>query len=95
MALTVSSIGFSYFTSLLFSYCAYLAGGFNWIVLQLVDDLMEGTEFNGAETNCTIASNLGILLMNSNCFAIYFKQHFSLFRYLFSIFNNGVIIGLM
>ena len=27
--------------------------------------------FNGAETNCRIAHNLGILLMNSNCFAIF------------------------
>ena len=35
------------------------------------------TSFNGAETNFRIASNLGILLMNSNCFAIYFQQHFS------------------
>ena len=26
-----------------------------------------GTGFNGAETNCGIAHNLGILLMNSNC----------------------------
>ena len=30
-----------------------------------------GTGFNGAETNCRIAHNLGILLMNSNCFAIF------------------------
>ena len=29
-----------------------------------------GTGFNAAETNCRIACNLGILLMNSNCFAI-------------------------
>ena len=36
-----------------------------------------GTGFNGAETNCRIAHNLGILLMNSNCFAIYFQQHSS------------------
>ena len=31
--------------------------------------------FKGAETNCRIAHNLGILLMNSNCFAIFFQQH--------------------
>ena len=31
-----------------------------------------GTGFNGAETNCRIAYNLGILLMNSNCFGVYF-----------------------
>ena len=29
--------------------------------------------FDGAETNCRIAHNLGILLMNSNCFAIFFS----------------------
>ena len=28
---------------------------------------------NGAETNCRIAHNLAILLMNSNCFAIFFS----------------------
>ena len=33
--------------------------------------------FNGAENNCTIARNLGILQMNSNCFVIYFQQHSS------------------
>ena len=33
----------------------------------------ELTGFNGAETNCRIAHNLGILLMNSNCFAIFFS----------------------
>ena len=30
------------------------------------------TGFNGSETNCRIAHNLGILLMNSNCFVIFF-----------------------
>ena len=33
--------------------------------------------FNGAETNCRIADYLGILLMNSYCFAISFQQHSS------------------
>ena len=28
----------------------------------------------GAETNCRIAYNLGILLMNSNCFAMFFSS---------------------
>ena len=28
---------------------------------------------DGAETNCRIAHNLGIRLMNSNCFAIFFS----------------------
>ena len=32
------------------------------------------TEFNGAETNGTIAHNLGILLMNSNCLATIFSS---------------------
>ena len=32
------------------------------------------TGFNGAESNCRIAHNLGILLMNSNCFAILFSS---------------------
>ena len=31
-----------------------------------------GTKFNGAETNSRIAHDLGNLLMNSNCFAIFF-----------------------
>ena len=30
--------------------------------------------FNGAGTNCRIAHNLGILLMNSKCFAIFFRS---------------------
>ena len=30
--------------------------------------------FNGAETNCRMAHNLGILLMNSNCSAIFFSS---------------------
>ena len=34
----------------------------------------ESYRFNGAEINCRIAHNLGILLMNSNCFAIYFSS---------------------
>ena len=44
-----------------------------------------GTGFNGAETNCRIAHNLGVLLTNSNCFAIFFSSILviCLFRYLF------------
>ena len=30
------------------------------------------TGFNGAETSCRMAHSLGILLMNNNCFAIFF-----------------------
>ena len=30
--------------------------------------------FNGAETNCRIAHNLGILLMNNNGFSIFFSS---------------------
>ena len=33
--------------------------------------------YNGAETNCRIAHNLGILLMNSNYFSIFFCQQHS------------------
>mgnify|MGYP001798299747 FL=1 len=33
-----------------------------------------GTGFKGAETNCRTAYNLGILLMNSNRFAIFFSS---------------------
>ena len=33
--------------------------------------------YNRDETKCRIACNLGILLMNNNCFAIYFQQHSS------------------
>ena len=33
--------------------------------------------FGLSETNCRIARNMGILLMNSNCFAFYFQQHSS------------------
>ena len=29
---------------------------------------------DGAETNCRMAHNLGILLKNSNCFAIFFSS---------------------
>ena len=32
------------------------------------------TGFNGTKTNCRIAHNLGILLMNSNCFAVIFSR---------------------
>ena len=33
--------------------------------------------FNGAKTNCKIAHSLDILLMNNNCFDIYFQKYFS------------------
>ena len=70
IAYTISyylSVGFPYFTN----------------VVQLLCSLSEwlhpncssiGTEFNGAQTNCRIAHNLGILPMNSNCFAIIFSS---------------------
>ena len=35
------------------------------------------TGFNEAETNYRIVHSLGILLRNSNCFAIYLQQHSS------------------
>ena len=67
---TVLSIGFPYFTNVVQLLCS-LSG---WLHLNCSSI---GTGFNGAETNCRIAHNLGILLMNSNCFAIYFQQHSS------------------
>ena len=39
---------------------------------EIVCDLQIYNWFR-AETNCRIAHNLGILLMNSNCFAIFFS----------------------
>ena len=41
------------------------------------DEFRKGSHFDGAETNCRIAHNLGILLMNSNCFAFFFSGHYS------------------
>ena len=38
---------------------------------------MAGGELYTTETNCRIAHNVGILLINSYCFAIYFQQHSS------------------
>ena len=37
-------------------------------------ELKKNLGFNGAETNYRIACKLGILLMNSNCFAIFFSN---------------------
>ena len=53
----------------LFSYWAFLVGGSTWIVVHSVQDLMEPKPIG------RIVHNLGILLMNSNCFVIYFQQH--------------------
>ena len=60
------SVGFHYFTNFVQLQCS-LSG---WLHLNCSSI---GTGFNGAETNCRIAHNLGILLMNSNCFAICFS----------------------
>ena len=60
------STGFPYFTNVVQLLCL-LSG---WLHLHCSSI---GTGFNGAETNCRIAHNLGILLMNSNCFAISFS----------------------
>ena len=46
---------------------------FNPVTLMAVHEDFY-TEFNGVETNYRIAHNLGILLMNSNCFAIFFSS---------------------
>ena len=60
------SIGFPYFTNVVQLLCS-LSG---WLHLSCSSI---GTGFNGAETNRRIAHTLGILLMNSNCFAIFFS----------------------
>ena len=60
------SISFPYFTNVVQLLCS-LSG---WLHLSCSSI---GTGFDGAETNCRIAHNLGILLMNSNCFAIFFS----------------------
>ena len=46
-----------------------------WRAYETVNsyNLETASGFNGTETNCRIAHNLGILLMNSNCFAIFFQ----------------------
>ena len=59
---------FSYFTCIVQLLCS-LSG---WLHLNCS---AIGTGFNGAETNCGIAHGLGILLMNSNCFAIHLQRH--------------------
>ena len=63
------SIGFPYFTNV-----QLLCSLSRWLHLNCFSI---GTGFNGAETNCRTAHNLGILLMNSNCFAIFFQRHYS------------------
>ena len=60
----------SYFTNVVQLLCS-LSG---WLHLSCSSI---GTGFDGAETNCKIADNIGILLKNSNCFAIFFQQHSS------------------
>ena len=62
------SVGFLYLTNVAQLLCS-LSG---WLHLNCASI---GTEFNGAETNCRTGRNLGILPMNSNCFAIFFQQH--------------------
>ena len=73
------SICFPYFTKVVQLLCS-LSG---WLYLNCYSI---GTGFNGAETNVYIgfAFSLCILLMKSNCFAIYFPSSISviLFRYL-------------
>ena len=63
-------IGFPSFTNVVQLLCS-LSG---WLHLSCSSI---GKGFNGAETCCRIAHNLGILLMNSNCFSIFLQQHSS------------------
>ena len=67
---TVLSIGSPYFTNVVQLLCS-LSG---WLHLNCSSI---GTGFNGAETSFRNAHNLGILMMNSNCFAIFFQQQYS------------------
>ena len=67
LVFTVLSIDFPYFTNVVQLLCS-LSG---WLHLNCFSI---GTGFNGVQTNCRIAHNLGILLMNSNCFAIFFSS---------------------
>ena len=67
---TVLSVGFPYFANVVQLLCS-LSG---WLHPNCSSIC---TGFNGAEINCRIARNLGILLMNSICFAIYSQQHSS------------------
>ena len=60
----VLSVSVPYFTNVVQLLCS-LNG---WLHLNCSSI---GTGFNGAETNYRIVHNLGILLMNSNCFAIF------------------------
>ena len=57
-------VGFPYFTNVVQLLCS-LSG---WLHMNCSSI---GTGFSGAETNFRIAHNLGILLMNSNCFAFF------------------------
>ena len=59
-------VGFPYFTNVVQLLCS-LSG---WLHLSCYSI---GTGFNGAETSCRIEHILGILLMNSNYFAIFFS----------------------
>ena len=63
----VASVGFPYFTNVVQLLCSL--NGWLHLNCSSID-----TGFNGAETSCRIAHNLGILLMNSNCFAFFFRN---------------------
>ena len=67
LVFTVLSIGFPNFTNVVQLLCS-LSG---WLHLNFSSI---GTGFNGTETNCRIVHNLGIMLMNSNQFAIFFSS---------------------
>ena len=58
--------------------CSIFSSAHTWSKLMSASCEEALTLFIGAEANyCRIARNLGILLMNSNCFAMYFQQHSS------------------
>ena len=70
LVFTVLSVGFPYFTNAVQVLCSRCC----WLHLNCSST---GTGFNEAEPNSRIAHNVGILLMNSNCFAIFFQQDYS------------------
>ena len=88
LVFTVLSAGFPYFTNVVQLLCSFSG----WLHLNCSST---GAGFNGAETNCRISHNLGILLMKNNCFAIFFSSILIqyLFRNLLSIRKNAIVLG--
>ena len=80
---TVLSVVFPYFTNVV--QLLYSLSG--WLHLSCSS---VGRGFNGAETNCRIAHNLGILLMNSNCFAIFSAAFYIVIHVCSAIYHQNL-----